>query len=112
MTNSRDFFLPLVWRASPDEADSGSPPPDALLEAIPDETLIRLVARGGDTALAELLLRYETRLASFVRWSLEGASEHADDVLLHEQVRVGDGRPRDEHDVGGSQEQVAAHITL
>ena len=87
MTDSRDLFLPLVWRASPDEADSSSLPPDALLEALPDETLIRLVARGGDAALAELLLRYEARLTSFVRWSLEGASEQRIRLSRGFQVR-------------------------
>ena len=88
MSSSRVSFFPATWRASARSDDDSGGRAARSQPATSDEVLIRRVAAGDDTAFAEIVARYERRLAQFVRWSLDEAGDLADDVLQEVFLQV------------------------
>ena len=91
MATSREGLLPFGgrWDAvqrRTDDRERG--PADCGEAALSDEQLARAIAAQDERALAEVVARYEARLAEFIRWSLEDASDLTEDVLQEVFLQV------------------------
>jgi RNA polymerase sigma-70 factor, ECF subfamily len=84
MVGSRETLFPFAWVTRAE---------DRGVE-VADETLIRRVATGDEHAFAELLVRYERRLAQFVRWSLDTTDDIAEDALQEVLLQLHRSAPR------------------